>query len=57
MKKDIEKPSLVSDVWFAVKREKKYWIIPLLVILLGMVGLMLAAGTAGPLAPFIYPFL
>jgi hypothetical protein len=40
-----------------VKRERKFWIIPLLVLLFSIVGLMLAAGTAGPLAPFIYPFL
>ncbi len=57
VKKDIEKPSLVSDVWFVVKKEKKFWIIPLLVILFVVIGLMLAAGSAGPLAPFIYPLL
>lgn len=57
MKKDVDKPSLVSDVWHVIKREKKFWMIPLLLILFGVIGLMLAAGTAGPLAPFIYPFL
>ncbi len=57
MKKDVEKPSLISDIWHVVKKEKKFWIIPLLLILFGVIGLMLAAGTAGPLAPFIYPFL
>lgn len=57
MKKDAETPSLISDVWYVVKKEKKFWIIPLLVVLFGVVGLMIAAGTAGPLAPFIYPFL
>lgn len=57
MKKDAEMPSLISDVWYVVKKEKKFWIIPLLVVLFGVVGLMIAAGTAGPLAPFIYPFL
>ena len=44
MKKDVEKPSLISDVWYVVKKEKKYWIIPLLVLLLGTVGLSAAVG-------------
>jgi hypothetical protein len=57
VKKDVEKTGLISDIWYVVKRERKFWIIPLLVLLFSIVGLMLAAGTAGPLAPFIYPFL
>lgn len=57
MKKDAKKPSLLSDVWYVITKERKYWIIPLLVILFVLIGLTLAAGTAGPLAPFIYPFI
>jgi hypothetical protein len=35
-------------------REKKWWLIPLILLLLGLVGLLvLAEGSA--LAPFIYP--
>ena len=57
MKKDVSKPSLISDVWYVVKKEKKFWIIPLLLILFAVIGMMIAAGSAGPLAPFIYPFI
>ncbi len=57
MKKDVEKTSLISDVWHVVKKEKKFWILPLLALLFAVIGAMLLAGTAGPLAPFIYPFL
>ncbi len=57
MKNDIEKTGLVSDIWHVIKKERKYWIIPLLVLLFAIVGLLLAAGSAGPLAPFIYPLL
>lgn len=57
MKKDVKKASLLSDVWYVVKKERKFWIIPLLALLFAIVGLMLAAGSAGPLAPFIYPLL
>ena len=57
MKKDVEKTRLVSDIWYVVKRERKFWIIPLLLLLFAIVGLMLAAGSAGPLAPLIYPLL
>ncbi len=57
VKKDVKKASLLSDVWYVVKKERKFWIIPLLALLFAIVGLMLAAGSAGPLAPFIYPLL
>ena len=57
MKKDVKSSSLISDIWHVVKKEKKYWIVPLLVLLFGVIGLILLAGSAGPLAPFIYCFI
>lgn len=47
----------MSDVLYVVRRERKWWLVPLLVALFAAAGLMLLAGAAGPLAPFIYPFL
>lgn len=51
------KPSLIGDMWFVIKRERKWWLIPLIVVLFGIVGLMLLVGSAGPLAPLLYPLM
>ncbi len=50
-------PSFLNDLWYVIKREKKWWLIPLIIVLLGIVGLMILAGSAGPLAPLLYPLL
>ena len=45
--------SLVGE-WVAYLRtHKKYWMIPILVVLLAVAGLLILGGTAA--APFIYP--
>jgi hypothetical protein len=48
---------LVADTFFVAKRDKKWWILPLIVLLLILAALLALATLAGPLAPFIYPFL
>ena len=48
---------LAQDIVFVVKRDRKWWLLPLLVLLLMLVGLLAVAALSGPLAPFIYPFL
>ncbi|HYC48370.1 MAG TPA: DUF5989 family protein [Burkholderiales bacterium] len=53
----VKQRGLVGDLWLLVKRERKWWLIPLLIVLFGVVALMLLAGSAGPLAPFLYPLL
>ena len=50
-------PGFLNDLWYVIKREKKWWLIPLIIVLLGIVGLMILAGSAGPLAPLLYPLL
>jgi hypothetical protein len=57
MNRSVRRPGLLADVWYVVRREKKWWLLPLLLVLLLATGLMLMAGSAGPLAPFLYPFL
>jgi hypothetical protein len=42
----------LGDVWDLLRREKKWWLIPLIVVLLAVAGLMALASTAA--APFIY---
>ena len=56
-KQENERPNLIGDLWFVIRRERKWWLIPLIVILFGIIGLTLLAGSAGPLAPFLYPLM
>ena len=46
------KNSLLGDLWGLIRTTKKYWLIPLILILLGLGLLIWAGGTAA--APFIY---
>lgn len=55
--KKTRRPGLIADLWYVIKRERKWWLIPLVIILFGIVGLMVLAGSAGPLAPLLYPLM
>ena len=46
--------SLVKEFLLFIKHEKKYWMIPLIVVLL-IVGALIAFTSSSPLAPFLYP--
>ena len=48
---------LVTDVFFVARRDRKMWMLPLIILLLLLAGLLAAAVALGPLAPFIYPLL
>jgi hypothetical protein len=48
------KQSLVREFFAFVAHEKKWWMIPLVAVLLVVGGLILFASSS-PLAPFIYP--
>lgn len=48
------KMSLVKEFFLFIKHEKKWWLVPLVVVLL-IVGLLLVFASTSPLAPFIYP--
>ena len=48
------KQSLVKEFFLFIKHEKKWWMVPLITVLLLVGGLVLFAGSS-PLAPFIYP--
>ena len=48
---------ICADIIFIAKRDKKWWLLPLVVLLLIMAALLAFAAVAGPLAPFIYPVL
>ena len=45
--------SVVGEVWGYVKAEKKWWLVPVLLVLMGAAAL-LVLGQGSALAPFIY---
>ncbi len=48
------KQSIIREFFLFVKHEKKWWLIPLLFVLL-LVGVLLIFAQSSPLAPFLYP--
>ena len=48
-----EKTSVVSEFWLFLKEEKKWWLAPLVVVLLGL-GVVIVAAEGSAIAPFIY---
>lgn len=48
------KQSLLREFFAFIRHEKKWWMIPLVLVLLVVGGLILFASSS-PLAPFIYP--
>jgi hypothetical protein len=48
------RPTLLGEFWFFLKHNKKWWLLPILLVLLFLSLIVLLSGTA--IAPFIYPF-
>jgi hypothetical protein len=48
------KQSLLKEFFLFVRHEKKWWLVPLLAVLL-LVGALIVFAGSSPLAPFIYP--
>jgi hypothetical protein len=48
----LERPGFVSEYLHLMRRTGKWWLLPLIAILLGLGGLMVLSSTAA--APFIY---
>ena len=51
--KESQSKGLLAEYWDFLKHNKKFWMIPLLVILLGL-GLLVVLGGSG-IAPALYP--
>ncbi len=49
--------SLVKEFWDFMKVRKKYWLAPILMVLLVLSALIMLSTSAPVLAPFIYPFM
>jgi hypothetical protein len=45
-------PSLLQEFWLFLGHNKKWWLLPILLVVLGLGLIALASST--PLAPFIY---
>ena len=43
---------IVREFWDFLKHNKKWWLVPILIVLIGVAGLVLLSGTTA--APFIY---
>ena len=50
------KQSLLREFFAFIRYEKKWWMIPLVLVLL-MVGALILFANSSPLAPFIYPLV
>ncbi|MHC4427327.1 MAG: DUF5989 family protein [Planctomycetota bacterium] len=48
---------LFADIFFVTKRDRKWWLLPLIILLLILALVTVIAALAGPLAPFVYPVL
>lgn len=48
------KQSLVREFFLFIKHEKKWWLVPLVAVLL-LVGALIVFAGSSPLAPFLYP--
>ena len=47
-----ERVGLIAEFWEFLKYNKKWWLLPILIVLLGVGALVLISGSAA--APFIY---
>lgn len=47
------KMSLIREIWLYMRQNKKYWLIPILFILI-LMSVMLIVAQSSALAPFIY---
>jgi len=50
----VAKQSLIKEFFLFIKQEKKWWLVPLISVLL-LVGALIVFAGSSPLAPFIYP--
>ena len=51
---EMAKQSILKEFFLFIKHEKKWWMVPLIAVLLA-VGLLIVFASSSPLAPFLYP--
>lgn len=50
----LDNPSLVQELWLFMRVRKRYWLAPIIIAMALLGLLVLAAGKAGVVAPFVY---
>ncbi|MHC4661430.1 MAG: DUF5989 family protein [Planctomycetota bacterium] len=50
----MSKIGIFKEFWIFLKQEKKWWLIPLVAVLV-ILGVFLAFSSTSPLAPWLYP--
>lgn len=46
-------PNIISDFYKYIKEKKKYWLIPIIIMLI-LVGVLIVFGQSSALSPFVY---
>ena len=49
------KLSILGEFWQFIKQEKKFWLFPLILVLV-LLGIVIVFMQSSALAPFLYPF-
>jgi hypothetical protein len=49
----MSKGRVVSELWFFLRQEKKYWLVPIVIVFV-LFGLLMVFSQSSALAPFIY---
>jgi hypothetical protein len=52
-RRQVARSSLLAELWVYMRVRKKFWLLPILIVLL-LVGFLLVFAQGSPLAPFIY---
>ncbi len=52
----MSKLSIFSELWMFMRARKKFWLLPLLMLIL-LLGILLIFAQTSPLAPFIYTII
>jgi cell division protein FtsW (lipid II flippase) len=50
----MSKAHVLGEFWRFLREEKKYWLMPIILVFL-LFGLLMVFSSSTPLAPFIYP--
>ena len=51
-----EEPGVIREIWMFLRVRKKFWLAPIIIVLVILGLLIFLAGSAGTLSPFIYAF-
>lgn len=49
-----QKKGILGELWSFMRVRKKFWLAPIIIVLLFLGMLMFVAASAGPLSPFVY---